>query len=112
MKNASNNTETIVERGQEVLRKEIAALQNARERLGPDFAEAVRRIAACSGHVVVTGMGKAGLVGRKITATMNSTGTRAVDLHPVEALHGDLGMVQSGDVVLALSNSVLDPKAS
>lgn len=95
----------VIERGREILRKEIDALQMARDGLGPSFAEAVRRIAACRGHVIVTGMGKAGLVGRKIAATFNSTGTQAVDLHPVEALHGDLGMVQANDVVLALSNS-------
>lgn len=88
-----------------MLRKEIDALRTVRESLGPSFAAAVRLIAACRGHVIVTGMGKAGLVGRKIAATLNSTGTRAVDLHPVEALHGDIGMVQAEDVVLALSNS-------
>ncbi len=88
-----------------MLRKEIAALQTARDAIGPAFAEAVRLIARCQGHVIVTGLGKAGLVGRKIAATFNSTGTRAVDLHPVEALHGDLGMVKAEDVVLALSNS-------
>jgi len=99
------NGRTILERGREVLRKEIEALRTARDALGPSFVEAVRRIAACRGHVVVTGMGKAGLVGRKIAATFNSVGTRAVDLHPVEALHGDLGMVQPDDVILALSNS-------
>jgi arabinose-5-phosphate isomerase len=73
--------------------------------LGSPFAQAVGLIAGCQGHVIVSGMGKAGLVGRKIAATFNSTGTQAVDLHPVEALHGDLGMVSPSDVVLALSNS-------
>jgi arabinose-5-phosphate isomerase len=95
----------VIEQGREVLRKEIDALRTAREGLGRSFAEAVRRISDCRGHVIVTGMGKAGLIGRKIAATFNSTGTQAVDLHPVEALHGDLGMVQADDVVLALSNS-------
>ncbi|MBN1488729.1 MAG: KpsF/GutQ family sugar-phosphate isomerase [Phycisphaerae bacterium] len=104
-RNADNTDKLQVERGREILRKEIAALETAREGLGPSFAEAVRQIAACRGHVIVTGLGKAGLIGRKITATLNSTGTRAVDLHPVEALHGDLGMVQATDIVLALSNS-------
>jgi len=97
--------QTLIERGREVLRKEIAALRQAGDGLGPSFARAVRMIAGCTGHVVVTGMGKAGLVGRKIAATFNSTGTRAVDLHPVEALHGDLGMLQPQDIILALSNS-------
>lgn len=102
---ATEHDRMIAERGREVLRKEIEALQTVRDSLGPAFAEAVRRVASCCGHVIVTGMGKAGLVGRKIAATLNSTGTRAVDLHPVEALHGDLGMVRADDLVLALSNS-------
>jgi len=95
----------LVQRGREILRKEIEALRTARDMLGRAFAAAVRLIAECRGHVIVTGMGKAGLIGRKIAATFNSTGTQAVDLHPVEALHGDLGMVRAEDVVLALSNS-------
>ncbi len=60
---------------------------------------------ACAGHVIVTGMGKSGIIARKIAATMSSTGTAATFLHPAEALHGDLGIVQSGDVVIALSSS-------
>lgn len=97
--------QTVLERGREVLRKEIDALQTVRRTLDASFVRAVRLIAGCRGHVVLTGMGKAGLVGRKITATLNSIGTRAVDLHPVDALHGDLGMVSPDDLVLALSNS-------
>jgi arabinose-5-phosphate isomerase len=105
-KPGSNNSDSkLIERGREVLRKEIAALETLREGLGASFAAAVRLIVTCEGQVIVTGMGKAGLVGRKITGTLNSTGVRAVDLHPVEALHGDLGMVRRGDAVLALSNS-------
>jgi arabinose-5-phosphate isomerase len=101
----ANGTDAIIEHGREALRKEIAALQTACDALGPAFADAVRLIAASRGFVIVTGMGKAGLIGRKITATFNSTGTRAIDLHPVEALHGDLGMVGPDDIPLALSNS-------
>ncbi|GAG39765.1 unnamed protein product, partial [marine sediment metagenome] len=74
-------------------------------RLDDAFADAVLLIAGAGGRLVVTGLGKAGLVGQKIAATFSSTGTPAFVLHPVEALHGDLGMVQPGDVVLALSNS-------
>ncbi|MCA3250360.1 MAG: SIS domain-containing protein [Pseudomonadota bacterium] len=72
---------------------------------GAAFAEAVRALLACRGRVVVMGMGKSGHVGRKIAATLASTGTPAFFVHPAEAGHGDLGMVQPGDVVLALSNS-------
>ncbi len=71
--------------------------------LGAAFSQAVERIAAASGRVIVTGMGKSGHVARKIAATLASTGQPASFVHPAEASHGDLGMVQNGDVVLALS---------
>src|SRR5437899_6020131 len=74
-------------------------------RLDERFAHAVEVIRRCAGRVIVTGMGKSGLVGRKIAATLASTGTPAYFLHPAEGVHGDLGMVARGDVVLALSNS-------
>ena len=74
------------------------------ELAGP-FTQAARAIFACRGQVVLTGIGKAGIIGRKISATLASTGTRSIFLHPVEALHGDLGRVQRGDVVIALSHS-------
>lgn len=88
-----------------VLLQEAAALAELAERLDGVFVEAVRQIAACRGSVIVCGMGKAGLVGRKITATLASTGTRSHFLHPAEALHGDLGRVAPGDVALMLSAS-------
>src|SRR4029077_20568650 len=69
------------------------------------FTAAVELITSCRGAVIVTGMGKAGLIGRKIAATLSSTGARALFLHPAEAVHGDLGSVREDDVVLALSNS-------
>ena len=84
---------------------ESRALQAMAERQGKPFAEAVRSMLQCRGRVVVTGMGKSGHVGRKIAATLASTGTPAFFLHPGEASHGDLGMVQAGDVVVAISNS-------
>lgn len=71
----------------------------------PDFVEAVRQFLACSGSVIVTGMGKAGIVGNKISATLASTGTASHYLHPADAVHGDLGRIQVNDVVLALSHS-------
>src|SRR5208282_688031 len=80
------------------------AIRTTREGgLGAAFSEAVKTISAASGRVIVTGMGKSGHVGRKIAATLASTGEPATFVHPAEASHGDLGMVQSGDVVLAIS---------
>ena len=84
---------------------EAAAVQGLKARTGAAFVEVVRRILATQGRVVVTGMGKSGHVGRKIAATLASTGTPAFFVHPGEASHGDLGMVMPGDTVIALSNS-------
>ncbi len=89
----------------EVLRTEARAIDSLLDRIGDSFARAARLILECPGHVVVTGMGKAGLVGQKISATMASTGTPSHFLHPAEAYHGDLGRVAKKDVLLALSNS-------
>jgi arabinose-5-phosphate isomerase len=95
--------------GENVVRIEAEALQSLANRIaGPmaaAFQQAVDLMFGCAGRVVVTGMGKSGLIARKIAATLSSTGTPALYLHPVEALHGDLGMVVRGDVVLALSAS-------
>jgi arabinose-5-phosphate isomerase len=88
-----------------VLREEADALLRLAERLDGAFAAAADHLLGCRGRVVVTGMGKSGIVGRKITATLASTGTPALFLHPAEAVHGDLGMAAEGDVVLALSYS-------
>ena len=95
--------------GENVVRIEAEALSALADRIaGPmaaAFQQAVQLMFSCAGRVVVTGMGKSGLIARKIAATLSSTGTPALYLHPVEALHGDLGMVVRGDVVLALSAS-------
>lgn len=84
---------------------EARALQAMAGRIGENFAATVLAMLGCSGRVVVMGMGKSGHVGRKIAATLASTGTPAMFVHPAEASHGDLGMVMAGDVVLAISNS-------
>lgn len=84
---------------------EARALLGLKTRLGAEFAAAVKAMLACKGRVVVMGMGKSGHVGRKVAATLASTGTPAMFVHPAEASHGDLGMVTPGDVVLAISNS-------
>jgi len=95
--------------GENVVRIEAEALRALADRIGGPmaaaFQQAVDLMFSCAGRVVVTGMGKSGLIARKIAATLSSTGTPALYLHPVEALHGDLGMVVRGDVVLALSAS-------
>src|ERR1700758_624380 len=95
--------------GEKVVRIEVEALRALADRIaGPmagAFQQAVELLFCCAGRVVVTGMGKSGLIARKIAATFSSTGTPALYLHPVEALHGDLGMVVRGDVVLGLSAS-------
>ncbi len=84
---------------------EAAAVRTLADRVGDEFLQAARLMLACSGHVVVMGMGKSGHIGRKIAATLASTGTPAVFVHPGEASHGDLGMITTRDVVLAISNS-------
>ena len=89
----------------EVLRIEAEALGLVRDRLGPSIVRAADLVFRCPGGVIVTGMGKAGLVGQKLAATLASTGTRAFTLHPAEAVHGDLGRIRAGDVVIALSQS-------
>jgi arabinose-5-phosphate isomerase len=95
--------------GEKVVRIEAQALQDLADRIAGGMADAFNRgveiLYACGGRVVVTGMGKSGLVARKIAATLSSTGTPALFMHPVEALHGDLGMLARGDVVMALSAS-------
>ena len=94
-----------LERGKKTIEIEINALQNLPDRMGEDFVRAVELIIGCKGHVVVTGIGKSGLIAQKISATLASTGTPSFFIHPVEGVHGDLGMVKDGDVVLALSLS-------
>ena len=89
----------------ETLAIEAAAVAALAERVDAGFAEAVRRMFACTGRVVVMGMGKSGHIGRKIAATLASTGTPAMFVHPAEASHGDLGMITGHDLVLAISNS-------
>lgn len=97
--------DAIVERGRRVLRLERDALAEAEARLGEPFARAIRLLKASTGRVIVAGVGKSGLIGRKIAATLTSTGTPASFLHPVESVHGDLGLVSSGDVAILISKS-------
>ncbi|HEY6874364.1 MAG TPA: KpsF/GutQ family sugar-phosphate isomerase [Geobacteraceae bacterium] len=95
----------ILEEARKVIRIEAEALMSLADAINGEFERAVRLILASKGRVVVTGMGKSGLIGQKIASTMASTGTPAFFLHPGEAIHGDLGMIMRGDVVIAISNS-------
>lgn len=94
-----------IEKAKQVLRIEAEAISRLIDRVDQNFERAVDLIMDCAGRVVVTGMGKSGHIGNKIAATLASTGTPALFLHPAEGIHGDLGMVTRGDIVIAISNS-------
>ena len=100
-------TETMsgLDLARKVLRTEAAAILGLVERIDATFDRAVQLLYECDGRVIVTGMGKSGLICRKIAATLSSTGTSAWFLHPAEAIHGDLGAIRENDVVIALSHS-------
>ena len=95
----------IIEEAQKVLKIEAEGIESLVERVNRDFEKMVKRIYQSPGRLIVSGIGKSGIVGRKIVATLNSTGTRSLFLHPVEAMHGDLGQVGPDDIFLALSYS-------
>lgn len=101
----SADDERVIALGRDILTREAEAIAQACRNLDAAFARAVKLVLECRGRIAVTGMGKAGLVGRKIQATLASTATPSYALHPGEAIHGDLGMIQSEDLILALSNS-------
>jgi arabinose-5-phosphate isomerase len=98
-------TETALELAKKVLRTEAAAILGLVDRLNGDFERAVQILYECRGRAILTGMGKSGIICRKIAATLSSTGTSAFFLHPAEAIHGDLGAIREDDVVIALSHS-------
>jgi arabinose-5-phosphate isomerase len=101
----SSDADEALELARKVLRTEAAAILGLVDRVNGDFERAVRLLFECRGRVIVTGMGKSGIICRKIAATLSSTGTSAWFLHPAEAIHGDLGAIREDDVVLALSHS-------
>jgi arabinose-5-phosphate isomerase len=101
----TDSTSTTLELAKKVLRIEAAAILGLVDRLDGDFERALQLLFECRGRVIVTGMGKSGIICRKIAATLSSTGTSAFFLHPAEAIHGDLGAIREDDVVLALSHS-------
>src|SRR5262249_10280998 len=102
---AANHAKSALATGKRVLRIESEAIAGLIERLDEQFEKAVDLLFACKGRVVVTGLGKSGLIGRKISATFSSTGTPSIFLHAADALHGDLGTLTEDDVMLAISAS-------
>ncbi len=105
LKNEALTDGPLIKSGHRVMSVEIQALQAVQARIGADFAAACRLLLQCQGRVICTGMGKSGHIATKIAATLASTGTPALFVHPAEASHGDLGMVTEHDVVIAISNS-------
>jgi len=99
------NKEDIIKKGKEVVRIETNAISDLINSIDDEFVKALQILYECKGRVVLTGMGKSGLIARKIVATLNSTGTASIYLHPTDALHGDLGMVRKEDVVIMVSKS-------
>jgi len=95
----------VIEQAREVLKIEAQSILSLIDRVGPEFEKAVDMILGAKGRTILTGIGKSGLIGRKIAATLNSTGTPSLFLHPAEAIHGDLGMVTRDNIVIAISNS-------
>lgn len=102
---ASSNRQKNIQRGVEILNQSLNAIKHLAETLDEDFLLAVDKIRTLKGSLIVTGIGKAGLIGRKLSATFASTGTRSHFLHPAEAVHGDLGCIGPNDLLLVLSNS-------
>lgn len=105
VKKQKNDSGAIIQKAIEVLKIEADGILNLVDRIDDNFSEMIGQICSCSGRLILSGIGKAGIVGRKIVATLNSTGTRSLFLHPVEAMHGDLGQVSRDDIFIALSNS-------
>ncbi len=103
-------TRTALEIARDVVRAEAQAVAALESKLGLSFTQAVDTIAGCRGKLVVAGVGKSGLIGQKIAATLTSTGTPAIFLHPAEALHGDAGLFTRGDVALFISKSGATPE--
>ena len=99
------DVQSVLKRAKDAIDIEIAAVKRVRDHLDHGFSKAIDLLFHTKGRVVVTGIGKSGLIGRKIAATLASTGTPAAFLHPVEAVHGDLGMVTDNDIIIAISNS-------
>lgn len=105
MKAMTPGTPAPLARAREVVRAEAAAVAALEQRLGPEFESAVKVLAGCKGKVIVSGVGKSGLIGQKIAATLTSTGTPSIFIHPADAMHGDAGLFAPGEVALFISRS-------
>jgi len=105
VKKQKNGSDAIIQKAIEVLKIEADGIINLVDRIDDHFSEMIEQVCSSSGRLILSGIGKSGIVGRKIVATLNSTGTRSLFLHPVEAMHGDLGQVSRDDIFMALSNS-------
>jgi arabinose-5-phosphate isomerase len=99
------NKKDIIRKAKEVVKKEANELLALQKRIGNDFVQAVEAMYHCKGKVIVSGIGKSGIIGRKIAATLSSTGTPAFHLHPTEGVHGDVGLVTKDDIIIAISKS-------
>jgi arabinose-5-phosphate isomerase len=99
------NKKEIIKKAKEIVKKEASELLALQKRIGNNFVKAVEAIYHCKGKIIVSGIGKSGIIGRKIAATLSSTGTPAFHLHPTEGIHGDVGFVSKDDVVIAISKS-------
>jgi arabinose-5-phosphate isomerase len=104
-KKQENDSAAIIQKAIDVLKIEADGIINLVDRIDDNFSEMIEQVCSSSGRLIISGIGKSGIVGRKIVATLNSTGTRSLFLHPVEAMHGDLGQVSRDDIFMALSNS-------
>ncbi len=107
---AAGTDSVLLARARAIIDIEIEALEDLKTQLDANFVQAVELIERCTGRVIITGMGKSGLIGKKIAATLSSTGTPATFLHPAEGSHGDLGVLMKQDVVIAISNSGETPE--
>jgi arabinose-5-phosphate isomerase len=105
IKKQENGSNASIQKAIEVLKIEAEGIINLVDRIDDNFSEMIEHVCSSSGRLIISGIGKSGIVGRKIVATLNSTGTRSLFLHPVEAMHGDLGQVSVDDIFMALSNS-------
>ena len=97
--------ENIINEAKRVLDLELQAIEAQKTVIDDNFVKAIELLDSCESKVIITGMGKSGLIGRKISSTLSSTGTPSLFIHPAESAHGDLGVIQKGDVVIAISNS-------
>ena len=102
---ATMTLSNIIESAKEVLDIEAKSILRLKDSIGEEFDKAIDILYNCKGRVIVTGMGKSGIIGKKIAATMSSTGTPAYFLHPAESTHGDSGVITRNDVIIAISNS-------